>query len=99
MLGEEEELCGVPVEIVDLCENLSAPAASTDLSYGYDCNVRCVFAFDMATSVRNVSELDLRSELFFMASTLAPMSEKTGSGLMLLAMLLPESDRNVLLHV
>ena len=37
----------------------------------------------MATSVRNMRELDLRSVLFFAASALSPSIENMGSGLSL----------------
>ncbi len=43
-----------------------------------------MFAFEMATSVRNVSELGRLSVLFLIASTLPPLMVKMGSGLTLL---------------
>ncbi len=71
----------------------------TYLSKGYDWSVRCVLALEIATSVRNISELDRLSVLFLMSSTLPPLIVKTGSGLTLLgACELVESVRRVFLH-
>lgn len=56
-------------------------------------------ALEIATSVRNVSELARLSVLFLVASTLSPLTVKTGSGLVLLGVReLAESVRRVFLH-
>ncbi len=61
-----------------------------------------MFAFEIATLVRNVSELDRRSVLFLIASTLPPLIVKMGSGLTLVCtcelVVEPESVRSMFLY-